>query len=104
MTSFLKIKKKARVEEASNATRAAVEEGVIPGGGVALIRCMKALDKIDASGEEKNGIEILKRTLGEPVRQIAENTVFEGSPVIAVFELLKTEGISENGRKRIGIL
>ncbi|MDH3878617.1 MAG: chaperonin GroEL, partial [Desulfobacterales bacterium] len=59
--------KKARVEDALNATRAAVEEGIVPGGGVALIRCMKALDKIDVSGEEKNGIEILKRVLGEPL-------------------------------------
>jgi chaperonin GroEL len=73
--------KKARVEDALNATRAAVEEGIVPGGGVALIRCMKALDKIDASGEEKNGIEILKRTLSEPLRQIAENAGYEGSVV-----------------------
>ena len=73
--------KKARVEDALNATRAAVEEGIVPGGGVALIRCMKALDKIDASGEEKNGIEILKRALGEPLRQIAENAGYEGSVV-----------------------
>ncbi len=73
--------KKARVEDALNATRAAVEEGIVPGGGVALVRCMKALDKIDVSGEEKNGIEILKRTLGEPLRQIAENAGYEGSVV-----------------------
>jgi chaperonin GroEL len=73
--------KKARVEDALNATRAAVEEGIVPGGGVALIRCMKALDKIGASGEEKNGIEILKRALGEPLRQIAENAGYEGSVV-----------------------
>ena len=73
--------KKARVEDALNATRAAVEEGIVPGGGVALIRCMKALDKVDVSGEEKNGIEILKRALGEPLRQIAENAGYEGSVV-----------------------
>jgi chaperonin GroEL len=73
--------KKARVEDALNATRAAVEEGIVPGGGVALIRCMKALDKIQASGEEKSGIEILKRALGEPLRQIAENAGYEGSVV-----------------------
>jgi chaperonin GroEL len=73
--------KKARVEDALNATRAAVEEGIVPGGGVALIRCMKALNKIDASGEEKNGIEILKKALGEPLRQIAENAGYEGSVV-----------------------
>ncbi|MGD2185863.1 MAG: chaperonin GroEL [Desulfobacterales bacterium] len=73
--------KKARVEDALNATRAAVEEGIVPGGGVALIRCMKALDKIDVSAEEKNGIEILKKALGEPLRQIAENSGYEGSVV-----------------------
>ena len=73
--------KKARVEDALSATRAAVEEGIVPGGGVALIRCMKALDKTDASGEEKNGIEILKRSLSEPLRQIAENAGYEGSVV-----------------------
>ena len=73
--------KKARVEDALNATRAAVEEGIVPGGGVALIRCMKALDKIDASGDEKTGIEILKRALSEPLRQIAENAGYEGSVV-----------------------
>jgi len=73
--------KKARVEDALNATRAAVEEGIVPGGGVALIRCMKALSKIEASDQEKNGIEILKRALGEPLRQIAENAGYEGSVV-----------------------
>jgi chaperonin GroEL len=73
--------KKARVEDALNATRAAVEEGIVPGGGVALIRCMKVLDKIDASDEEKNGIEILRRALAEPLRQIAENAGYEGSVV-----------------------
>jgi chaperonin GroEL len=73
--------KKARVEDALNATRAAVEEGIVPGGGVALTRCMKALDKIQAPGEEKSGIQILKRALGEPLRQIAENAGYEGSVV-----------------------
>jgi chaperonin GroEL len=73
--------KKARVEDALNATRAAVEEGIVPGGGVALIRCIKALNKVDASEEEKSGIEILKRALGEPIRQIAENAGYEGSVV-----------------------
>jgi chaperonin GroEL len=73
--------KKARVEDALNATRAAVEEGIVPGGGVALVRSMKALDKIDVSGEEKNGIEILRKALGEPLRQIAENAGYEGSVV-----------------------
>ena len=59
--------KKARVEDALNATRAAVEEGIVPGGGVALVRCIKALDKVDVKGEEKSGIAILKRALEEPL-------------------------------------
>jgi chaperonin GroEL len=73
--------KKARVEDAMNATRAAVEEGIVAGGGVALLRCMKALDTVDASDDERNGIEILKRALGEPLRRIAQNAGFEGSVV-----------------------
>jgi chaperonin GroEL len=74
--------KKARVEDALNATRAAVEEGIVPGGGVALLRCLKALDKLDVRGEEKQGIAILKRALTEPTRQIAQNAAVEGSVVI----------------------
>jgi len=74
--------KKARVEDALNATRAAVEEGIVPGGGVALVRCIKALDRVAVKGEEKNGIAILKRALEEPLRQIAENAGFEGSVVL----------------------
>ncbi len=75
--------KKARVEDALNATRAAVEEGIVPGGGVALIRCLKALGKVDVYGEERNGIAILQRALEEPLRQIAENAGHEGSIVLA---------------------
>jgi chaperonin GroEL len=74
--------KKARVEDALNATRAAVEEGIVPGGGVALVRCIKALGKVDVKGEQKTGIAILKRALEEPLRQIAENAGFEGSVVL----------------------
>lgn len=74
--------KKARVEDAMNATRAAVEEGIVPGGGVALVRCIEALDKVRAPGEEKTGIRILKRALTEPLRQIAENAGSEGSVVV----------------------
>lgn len=74
--------KKARVEDALNATRAAVEEGIVPGGGVALLRCINALEKIQVTGEEKNGINILKRALQEPLRQIAENAGYEGSVVL----------------------
>ena len=74
--------KKARVEDALHATRAAVEEGIVPGGGVALVRCIPALDKVAAKGEEKNGITILKRALEEPLRQIVKNAGFDGSVVI----------------------
>ena len=73
--------KKARVEDALNATRAAVEEGIVPGGGVALVRCIGVLDNIDVVGEEKDGISILKRSLGVPLRQIAKNAGYEGSIV-----------------------
>jgi len=73
--------KKARVEDALHATRAAVEEGVVPGGGVALVRCIGSLDKVDARGEEKEGVRILKRALEAPLRQIAENAGLEGSIV-----------------------
>jgi chaperonin GroEL len=74
--------KKARVEDALNATRAAVEEGIVPGGGVALLRCLKALDSLKVSGDEKSGVHILKRALQEPLRQIAENGGNEGSVVL----------------------
>jgi chaperonin GroEL len=75
--------KKARVEDALNATRAAVEEGIVPGGGVALLRCIEALTKIDAKGEEAFGVNIVKRALEEPVRQIANNAGHEGSVVVS---------------------
>ncbi|THB80984.1 MAG: chaperonin GroEL, partial [Desulfobacteraceae bacterium] len=74
--------KKARVEDALNATRAAVEEGIVPGGGVALVRCLKALEDIKAEGEEQSGIIILKRALPEPLRQIARNAGMEGAVVL----------------------
>jgi chaperonin GroEL len=74
--------KKARIEDALNATRAAVEEGIVAGGGVALVRCLGALEKIDVIGEEKNGIKILKHALEIPLRQIAENAGYEGSVVL----------------------
>ena len=74
--------KKARVEDALNATRAAVEEGIVPGGGVALVRCLKALEKTKVKGEEKNGIDILRRALTEPLRQIVQNAGYEGSVVL----------------------
>jgi chaperonin GroEL len=74
--------KKARVEDALNATRAAVEEGVVPGGGVAFIRCLKALDKGTWNDEEKFGVEIVRRALEEPLRQIVGNGGLEGSVIV----------------------
>ena len=64
--------KKARVEDAMHATRAAVEEGIVPGGGVALLRCIAALDKLKLDDDEAMGVAIVKRALEEPTRQIAE--------------------------------
>lgn len=75
--------KKARVEDALHATRAAVEEGIIPGGGVAYLRCLQALDKLKMDlPEEKVGVDIIKRALQEPARQLAENAGMEGSVVV----------------------
>src|SRR6202521_5483800 len=74
--------KKARVEDAMHATRAAVEEGIVPGGGVALARCVPALDKLKLEGDEQIGVNIVKRALQEPLRQIAENAGEEGAIVL----------------------
>jgi chaperonin GroEL len=73
--------KKARVEDALNATRAAVEEGIVPGGGVAYLRCLSTLDKLKLEGDRKIGVDIVKRALEEPIRQIANNAGQEGSVV-----------------------
>ena len=75
--------KKARVEDALNATRAAVEEGIVPGGGVALVRCLDALDKIKIKeADQKLGVKVVMRAIEEPLRQIANNAGAEGSVVI----------------------
>ncbi len=74
--------KKARVEDALNATRAAVEEGIVAGGGVVFLRAMSAVDTLRLSGDEKTGAEIIRRALEEPIRQIAENAGAEGSIVV----------------------
>ncbi len=74
--------KKARVEDALHATRAAVEEGIVPGGGVALIRCLPALDKLNLNGDQKIGVDIIKRALEEPIRNIVENAGLEGSVIV----------------------
>ena len=74
--------KKARVEDALNATRAAVEEGIVPGGGVALLRAAKALDRVKLVGDEATGAQIVRRALEEPIRRIVENAGWEGSVVV----------------------
>ena len=74
--------KKARVEDALNATRAAVEEGIVPGGGVALVRCLDVLGKIKIKAEQKLGVKVVMRAVEEPLRQIANNAGHEGSVVI----------------------
>src|SRR2546426_174388 len=75
--------KKARVEDAMHATRAAVEEGIVPGGGVALLRCIPALDKLKLHDDEAIGVNIVKRALEEPMRQIAQNAGHEGAVVVS---------------------
>ncbi|PYN89899.1 MAG: molecular chaperone GroEL, partial [Candidatus Rokuibacteriota bacterium] len=86
--------KKARVEDALNATRAAVEEGIVPGGGVALLRASKAVDRVKAEGDEKVGAMIVKRALEEPIRQIVENAGLEGSVIV---EKVKSETAPNRG-------
>jgi chaperonin GroEL len=75
--------KKARVEDAMHATKAAVEEGIVPGGGVALIRAAKALDGLKLEGDQKVGVELIRKALEEPLRWIAANAGQEGSIVVA---------------------
>jgi len=88
--------KKARVEDALNATRAAVEEGIVPGGGVALVRCDKSLAKLKAADDdEQAGIQIVRRAIEEPLRQISQNAGFEGSIVVAKVKESK-EGMGFN--------
>ncbi|MDD5238812.1 MAG: chaperonin GroEL, partial [Candidatus Omnitrophica bacterium] len=82
--------KKARVEDALHATRAASQEGIVPGGGVALVRTIPALEKLKLEGDEKIGVNIVKRAIEEPLRQIAENAGLEGSVVAQRIKQEKT--------------
>ncbi|NLF30435.1 MAG: chaperonin GroEL [Planctomycetes bacterium] len=75
--------KKARVEDALHACRAAVAEGILPGGGVAVLRAMKVLDKVKAAGDEKTGVDIVRRALSAPIKQIATNSGLDGAIVAA---------------------
>jgi chaperonin GroEL len=86
--------KKARVEDALNATRAAVEEGIVPGGGVALLRASKAIDGLKIEGDERVGAQIVKRALEEPIRNIVENAGLEGSVIV---EKVKAETVATRG-------
>jgi chaperonin GroEL len=83
--------KKARVEDAMHATKAAVEEGILPGGGVALLRCQKGLEAVKAEGDLQIGINIVKRALEEPMRQIASNAGWEGSIVVEKVKEMKQD-------------
>jgi chaperonin GroEL len=82
--------KKARVEDALHATKAAVEEGIIPGGGVALLRCVPVLEKVKLSEDQQLGVNLIKRALEEPIRQITENAGFEGSVILEKVRREKT--------------
>jgi len=94
--------KKARVEDALHATRAAIEEGVLPGGGVALLRCREAVDaaRSGARGDEKTGVKIVLKALDAPMRQIAENGGIDGSVVVdEVTDRAKNVGLNANNGK-----
>ena len=84
--------KKARVEDAMHATKAAVEEGIVPGGGIALLRAIKAVDAIEAEGDVKVGVNIVRRALEEPTRQIVNNAGEEGSVIVR--QLMSSNGAS----------
>src|SRR5829696_928365 len=88
--------KKARVEDALHATRAAVEEGIVPGGGVALLRAQSALDRIRGTEDEKIGVEIVRRSLEEPIRMIAQNAGAEGSIIVAKVRESKEKNFGYN--------
>jgi chaperonin GroEL len=88
--------KKARVEDALHATRAAVEEGIVPGGGVALLRAQAALEKIRGTEDEKIGVEIVRRALEEPIRMIAQNAGAEGSIIVAKVRESKDKNFGYN--------
>ena len=74
--------KKARVEDALHATRAAVEEGIVPGGGVALLRTTKAIDQLDLDGDQQIGVGLVKRAIEEPLRALASNAGLEGAVIV----------------------
>ena len=94
--------KKARAEDAFHATKAAVEEGILPGGGVALLRAQKVIDELKLDGDEAVGAQILKRALEEPLRQIANNAGWDGSVVVEKVRSMKeTEGFDAQNERYV---
>ena len=98
--------KKARVEDALNATRAAVEEGIVPGGGVALLRAAKVLDNHTLTGDEATGVNIIRRALEEPIRQIVANAGLEGSVVVERVKAAKatTDGFDAEANEYVDMM
>jgi chaperonin GroEL len=100
--------KKARVEDAMHATKAAVEEGIVAGGGVALVRCVKALDALEKKGKDEDqaiGVRIVKRALEEPLRQIANNAGYEGSVIVnQVKEETDDKGFDAQAEKFVNMI
>jgi chaperonin GroEL len=88
--------KKARVEDAMHATKAAVEEGIVPGGGVALLRCVKVLDTLKLEGDQRVGADIVRRAIESPLRWIAQNAGVEGSIVVQKVKDAKETGYGYN--------
>jgi chaperonin GroEL len=88
--------KKARVEDAMHATKAAVEEGIVPGGGVALIRAAKALENLKLEGDQRVGVDLIRKAIEEPLRWIATNAGQEGSIVVARVKEAKNAGEGYN--------
>src|SRR5512142_546468 len=90
--------RKARVEDALHATRAAVEEGIVPGGGVAYLRCLPTLGQVEATGGERSGLDLVRRALEEPLRQIVENGGWDGSVVVSRVKESKEQNFGFNAQ------
>jgi len=93
--------KKMRIDDALNATKAAVEEGVIPGGGVTLLRSVESLKDMDVEGDEKVGVDIVRRALEEPLRQIAANAGKEGAEIVSKIKESKDKSYGYNAKKDV---
>ena len=93
--------KKHRIEDAVQSTKAAVEEGIVPGGGVALLNAQAALDKVDLEGDELTGAQIVRRALEEPIKQIALNAGLEGGVVVEKVRAMKDGRGPERRHRRV---